>query len=112
MAVASNDQGRIYFNGVDIYVWSDPRGLVLDSEKGRVTLKQGINVIIFKIINEQGNWQGAMRLLDKGGASFERYQNQTVALGRKGVSGPRLRRLLISSRARWDALEPWDQYPQ
>jgi hypothetical protein len=68
MAVASNDQGRIYFNGVDVYIWSEPRTLVLDSEKGRVTLKKGINVIVFKIINEQGNWQGAMRLLDKTGA--------------------------------------------
>lgn len=68
MAVASNDQGRIYFNGVEIYIWSEPRGLVLDSEKGRVTLKKGINVIVFKIINEQGNWQGAMRFLDKTGA--------------------------------------------
>ena len=67
MAVASNDQGRIYFNGVDIYIWSEPRTLVLDSEKGRVTLKKGINVIVFKVINEQGNWQGAMRLLDKSG---------------------------------------------
>src|SRR5688572_2956016 len=71
MAVASNDQGRIYFNGVDIYIWSEPRGLVLDSEKGRVTLKKGINVIVFKIINEQGNWQGAMRFLDKAGAPLK-----------------------------------------
>ena len=71
MAVASNDQGRIYFNGVDIYIWSDPRTLVLDSEKGRVTLKKGINVIVFKIINEQGNWQGAMRFLDKAGAPLK-----------------------------------------
>ena len=71
MAVASNDQGRIYFNGVDIYVWSEPRGLVLDSEKGRITLQKGINVIVFKIINEQGNWQGAMRFLDKAGAPLK-----------------------------------------
>ena len=71
MAVASNDQGRIYFNGVDIYIWSDPRTLVLDSEKGRVTLKKGINVIVFKIINEQGNWQGAMRFLDKAGVPLK-----------------------------------------
>ncbi len=71
MAVASNDQGRIYFNGVDIYLWSEPRGLALDSEKGRVTLKKGINVIVFKIINEQGNWQGAMRFLDKSGAPLK-----------------------------------------
>lgn len=68
VAVASNDEGRIYFNGVDIYVWGEPRTLMLDADKGRVTLKKGINVIVFKIINEQGNWQGAMRFLDKAGA--------------------------------------------
>lgn len=68
VAVASNDEGRIYFNGVDIYVWGEPRTLTLDADKGKVTLKKGINVIVFKIINEQGNWQGAMRFLDKAGA--------------------------------------------
>jgi hypothetical protein len=71
MAVASNDEGRIYFNGVDIYVWGEPRTLTLDADKGRVTLKKGINVIVFKIINEQGNWQGAMRFLDKAGAPLK-----------------------------------------
>ena len=34
MAVASNDEGRIYFNGVDIYAFSEPRTLMLDSDKG------------------------------------------------------------------------------
>jgi hypothetical protein len=71
IAVASNDEGRIYFNGVDIYVWSEPRTLALDADKGRVTLKKGINVIVFKIINEQGNWQGSMRFLDKSGAPLK-----------------------------------------
>jgi len=67
MAVASNDEGRIYFNGVDIYAFTEPRQLMLDADKGRVTLKKGVNVIVFKIINEQNSWQGAMRLLDKAG---------------------------------------------
>lgn len=71
MAVASNDEGRIYFNGVDIYLFSEPRPLMLDADKGKVTLKKGINVIVFKIINEQNAWQGAMRLLDKGGAPLK-----------------------------------------
>lgn len=70
MAVASNDEGRIYFNGVDIYVFNEPRTLMLDADKGRVTLKKGINVIVFKVINEQNSWQGAMRLL-KGGAPLK-----------------------------------------
>jgi hypothetical protein len=68
LAVASNDQGRIYFNGVDIYAFTEARPLMLDADKGKVTLKKGVNVIIFKVTNEQNSWQGAMRLMDKSGA--------------------------------------------
>jgi hypothetical protein len=71
MAVASNDQGRIYFNGVDIYAFTEARPLMLDADKGRVTLKKGINAIVFKVTNEQNSWQGAMRLLDKSGAPLK-----------------------------------------
>ena len=71
MAVASNDQGRIYFNGVDIYAFTEARPLMLDADKGRVTLKKGVNVIVFKIINEQNSWQGAMRFLDKTGTPLK-----------------------------------------
>lgn len=71
MAVGSNDEGRIYFNGTDIYLFSEPRTLMLDADKGKVTLKKGINVIIFKVVNEQNAWQGAMRLLDKTGAPLK-----------------------------------------
>ena len=67
MTVASNDEGRIYFNGVDIYLFGEPRQLVLDSDKGKVTLKKGLNVIVFKVVNEQNAWQGSLRLLDKSG---------------------------------------------
>ena len=71
LAVASNDQGRIYFNGVDIYAFTEARPLMLDADKGRVTLKQGVNVMIFMITNEQNSWQGAMRLMDKSGAPLK-----------------------------------------
>ena len=71
LAVASNDEGRIYFNGVDIYAFSEPRTLMLDADKGKVTLKKGVNVVVFKVINEQNSWQGAMRLLDKAGAPLK-----------------------------------------
>lgn len=67
IAVASNDQGRIYFNGIDIYAFTEPRPLTLDEDKGRVTLREGVNVIVFKIINQQNDWQGAMRLTDRSG---------------------------------------------
>jgi hypothetical protein len=70
MSVGSNDQARIYFNGVDIYAFTDARILELDADKGRVTLKKGTNVIVFKVLNLQNSWQGAMRLTDKAGAQL------------------------------------------
>ncbi len=70
IAVGSNDEGRIYFNGVDIYTFTDARPLELDADKGKITLKKGVNVIIFKVFNEQNSWQGAMRFLDKSGVQL------------------------------------------
>jgi hypothetical protein len=71
MTLASNDQGRLYLNGTDIYAFTEARPLALDADKGRVTLNQGLNVIVFKVLNEQNSWQGAMRFLDKAGAPLK-----------------------------------------
>ena len=68
MALSSNDQGRLYLNGKDIYAVQDARSLELDADKGKVHLNKGVNVIVFKVINEQNSWQGSMRFLDKTGA--------------------------------------------
>lgn len=64
MAVASDDEGRIYFKGVDVYLFDQARPLMPDADKAKVTLKKGLSVVVFKIIDEQNTWQGAMRLLD------------------------------------------------
>jgi len=71
MSVGSNDQGRIYFNGKDIYAVTEARPLEIDADKGKVTLKKGVNVIIFKVINESNAWQGAMRLTDMAGVPLK-----------------------------------------
>lgn len=68
MALGSNDQARLYLNGKDIYAVQDARSLELDADKGKVHLKKGVNVVVFKVINEQNSWQGSMRFLDKIGA--------------------------------------------
>jgi hypothetical protein len=68
MALGSNDQARLYLNGRDIYAVQDARTLQLDNDKGKVRLKKGVNVVVFKVINEQNSWQGSMRFLDKSGA--------------------------------------------
>ena len=74
MAIASNDQGRLCLNGKEIYVFTEPRTLELDADKGKVTLNKGLNVVVFKIINEQNNWQGALRFLDKAGAAVKDFK--------------------------------------
>ena len=74
MAIASNDQGRLYLNGKDVYVFTEARTLELDADKGKVTLNKGVNVVVFKIINEQNNWQGALRFLDKAGAPVKDFK--------------------------------------
>lgn len=71
MSVGSNDQGRIYLNGKDIYAVTEARPLEIDADKGKVTLKQGVNVIIFKIINESNAWQGSMRLTNMNGTPLK-----------------------------------------
>lgn len=71
MSVGSNDQGRIYFNGQDIYAVTEARPLEIDADKGKVTLAKGVNVIVFKIINESNAWQGSMRLTDMSGAPLK-----------------------------------------
>ena len=68
MALGSNDQARLYLNGKDIYAVQDARTLELDGDKGKVRLNKGVNVVVFKVINEQNSWQGSMRFLDKNGA--------------------------------------------
>ena len=45
--------------------------VMLDADKGKVPLKKSVNVVVFKVINEQNSWQGAMRLLDKAGAPLK-----------------------------------------
>jgi hypothetical protein len=34
---------------------------------GPVPLKQGTNVLLFKVVNEQFNWEGCVRLVDEAG---------------------------------------------
>jgi hypothetical protein len=77
MALGSNDQSRLYLNGKDIYAVQDARTLELDADKGNVHLKKGVNVIVFKVINEQNSWQGCMRFLDESGAPIT---NLTIKL--------------------------------
>ncbi len=67
----AGDKAKIGGKELTWHAFSEPRPLMLDADKGKVTLKKGVNVVVFKVINEQNSWQGAMRLLDKAGAPLK-----------------------------------------
>ena len=65
----SNDQGKVYLNGKELVKFTDTRSLEKDAEDSAadVTLKKGVNVLVLKVVNEENNWQGSVRFLDKTG---------------------------------------------
>jgi hypothetical protein len=65
----SNDQGKVYLNGKEVVKFTDTRTLEKDAEDSAtdVTLKKGVNVVVLKVINEENNWQGSVRFVDKAG---------------------------------------------
>ena len=64
----TNDAGRLYINGKQIFSYEKPRSLEPDATiVNGITLLKGQNVIILKIANEKGNWGGCLRFMDKNG---------------------------------------------
>ncbi len=66
LSVGSNDQCKAWVNGKQIIRFSETRTLDKDTDSGDVTLVKGQNVLVFKVINEKNNWQGAARFLKDG----------------------------------------------
>jgi hypothetical protein len=68
MGVGSNDQAKIWVNGKEVHKFSDTRAIEQDSDQvPGVTLKAGVNVIVFKVINQKNDWAAALRFLEKPG---------------------------------------------
>lgn len=71
LLMGSNDQGKVYLNGKEVVKFSDTRTLDPDTEKATgLTLKAGVNVVVFKVINENNNWQGCLRFTDAAGKNL------------------------------------------
>jgi hypothetical protein len=79
LKMGSNDQGKVYLNGKVLLKTSEPRPLEQDGDVAtNVSLKKGINVVVFKIFNEGGSdWQGCLRFATSTGKPLS---NLTVQL--------------------------------
>jgi hypothetical protein len=67
LALSSNDQGKAWVNGKQVFRFAETRTLDKDTDTAEVTLAKGQNVLVLKVINEVNNWQGCARFV-KGGA--------------------------------------------
>src|SRR6185295_3142752 len=71
----SNDQCRVYVNGLSVLVHEKGRTLERDqSIANGVNLKKGENTVILKVANDGGNWQGCLRFMDKNGTPIRHLQ--------------------------------------
>jgi len=66
LAVSSNDQGKAWVNGTQVFRFAEPRTLEKDTDKAEVALVKGQNILVLKIINEVNNWQGCARFVKDG----------------------------------------------
>jgi WD40 repeat protein len=67
LQVGSDDQSKVYLNGRDIYQNRDVRDVSWLNTIGPLGLQRGVNVLLFKVANETGEWGGCLRLVDDTG---------------------------------------------
>jgi hypothetical protein len=66
LALSTNDQGKAWLNGKQVFKFTETRGLDKDSDRVDVSLVKGQNILMLKVVNEVNNWQGCARFLKNG----------------------------------------------
>ena len=68
MKTGSDDQCKVYINGKEVFKNEEARPTEKDQDStANLTLKKGVNVIVFKVVNEKVDWSGCLRFTDKDG---------------------------------------------
>ncbi len=65
LALGTNDQGKAWFNGKEVLSHEEARTLNRDEDRIPVSLVQGQNVLLLKVVNEVNNWQACARFLNE-----------------------------------------------
>lgn len=62
MLVGSDDEAKVYLNGKQIHKYPVGRGFVEDQDTvPDIALNAGLNVLVFKVVNEFVDWKGSIR---------------------------------------------------
>jgi hypothetical protein len=78
LQMGSNDQSKVYLNGAHLLVVDKTRTLQKDqSTANDVQLQRGENLLVFKVVNEKGGWQGCIRFTDRNNQPIRTLQVAT-----------------------------------
>jgi hypothetical protein len=64
LALSTNDQGKAWLNGKEVFKFAETRVLEKDTDRVNVSLVKGRNVLMLKVVNEVNNWQACARFLN------------------------------------------------
>ncbi|MFO1501293.1 MAG: protein kinase [Verrucomicrobiota bacterium] len=68
LKIGSDDEAKVYLNGKEVYLWSNPRSFKADQDTVQgLQLRAGVNVLVFKVVNETLDWKGSIHLLTREG---------------------------------------------
>ncbi len=67
LQVGSDPRAKVYLNGQPVYKYLRGRSLVALDPISPVTLRNGTNVLVFKVVNENWGWLGCLRFVDREG---------------------------------------------
>ena len=62
--IGSDDEAILWINGKEIIRNETPRPVDIDQDEASVTLTKGVNTIVFKVVEEGGDWSGRLRFTD------------------------------------------------
>jgi hypothetical protein len=67
LKTGSDDQAKIYLNGKEVFKQEEDRPLEADDDSTYVDLRKGVNVLVFKVVNEKDDWSACARFMDNDG---------------------------------------------
>lgn len=68
LRIGSDDSAKVYINGKEVGKVMENRAVGRDQNAfGGITLKKGVNVLVFKVTNGISEWAGCARFVDKNG---------------------------------------------
>jgi hypothetical protein len=78
LKIGSDDQAKVYLNGQEVLQQGQMRALMKDQDAAEVTLRAGVNVLVFKVINEKKDWSGCARFTDRDGNALRGLEKTTT----------------------------------